>query len=274
MTGTAEMDRAGSPVPGLVTLFASTAAVVVIVGTWIVAVGAATTSDADDPSGSTARVGGSTSMEAATGADAPPLQLDDSRGVASEHEHDHGYGATPGDETPIVSLYDSRLSADQRETARRLIDETREGMERYPDVDSVLADGYVSIGDGSTGWEHFVHPEYMEDDHDLDPDRIESIVARVRPDGSREIVSAMYILGPDATMDDVPDIAGSLTTWHDHQDLCWSAHRVVGRVTPDGSCRSGEFRGTPPMLHVWMVPHPCGPFAGIEGHGRECGHAH
>jgi hypothetical protein len=25
---------------------------------------------------------------------------------------------------------------------------------------------------------------------------------------------------------------------------------------------------------VWMLPHPCGPFAGIDGHGERCEHDH
>jgi hypothetical protein len=33
-------------------------------------------------------------------------------------------------------------------------------------------------------------------------------------------------------------------------------------------------RATAPMLHVWLEDTPCGPFAGIEGHGGSCDHAH
>jgi hypothetical protein len=29
------------------------------------------------------------------------------------------------------------------------------------------------------------------------------------------------------------------------------------------------------MIHVWLIEHPCGPFAGIEGsHGEGCDHGH
>ena len=182
--------------------------------------------------------------------------------------HDHDLDG------PIISLYDPRVTPDQREAARQLIEDTRVGMERFPDVESVEAAGYVSIGDGVTGFEHFINVRYTVDWFDLNPDRIESIVARVNPDGSREIVSAMYLMAPGNTMDDVPDIAGPLTTWHDHQDLCWEGVRVVGTTQNDGSCPRGEFRPTPPMLHVWLEPHPCGPFAGLEGHGGGCEHDH
>ena len=70
-------------------------------------------------------------------------------------------------------------------------------------------------------------------------------------------------------MADVPDIAGPLTTWHDHQNLCWEGLRVVG-TTVNGVCARGVFIPTPPMLHVWMVDNPCGPFAGIDEHGGAC----
>ena len=68
-------------------------------------------------------------------------------------------------------------------------------------------------------------------------------------------------------MDDVPEIAGSLTTWHLHEDLCWDATgtRVIG-VFRDGRCLPGRHRSrtTTPMLHVWREPQVCGPFAEAE----------
>jgi hypothetical protein len=101
------------------------------------------------------------------------------------------------------------------------------------------------------------------------------VVFKVYPDGTRQLASAMYILTPGNTMETVPDVAGELTTWHDHQDLCWEGPRVVGTLDADGNCPRGTFRPTPPMLHVWLIPHECGPFAGIEGgHGDGCDHDH
>jgi hypothetical protein len=194
--------------------------------------------------------------------------------LSDDGDADGDGGHAHGPDGPITSLYDPRVTPEQRAAARRLIDDTRAGMERFGSMDDVLAEGYISIGDGRTGFEHFVHIGYIADGIELDPQRIESIVARVNPDGTKDIVSAMYLMSPGSTMEDVPDIAGALTTWHDHQDLCWEGIRVVGRVQPDGSCGRGEFRGTAPMLHVWLEPHPCGPFAGLEGHGGGCAHDH
>ena len=74
-----------------------------------------------------------------------------------------------------------------------------------------------------------------------------------------------------ARAQDVPDIAGSLTQWHDHQNLCWdeTGTRIVG-VLQNGVCTAGVFRPTPPMMHVWLEDTPCGPFATVENHGGGC----
>jgi hypothetical protein len=197
-------------------------------------------------------------------------------GDVAAHDDGHAHGDPAGHDGPIISLDDPRVTEEQREAAQALIDDTTAGMAAYTDVDSVVADGYISIGDGVTGWEHFINIGYITDGVDMDPDQIESIVFKVEPDGTKTVASAMYILGFDKTMDDVPEVAGELTTWHDHQDLCWEGAQVVGKTDANGDCANGTFRPTPPMLHVWMTEHRCGPFAGIESHGGsdDCSHDH
>jgi hypothetical protein len=196
--------------------------------------------------------------------------------------HSHAAGTAADDEGhahdeagPVISLDDERVSDEQRVAAQALIDDTTAGMARFSDTGSVQAAGYISIGDAVTGYEHFINVGYIADGIELDPDKIESIVFTVAPDGTRTLASAMYIMNFGSTMDDVPDIAGELTTWHDHQNLCWEGATVVGTTDATGSCERGTFRATPPMLHVWMVENECGPFAGIEGsHGTSCAHTH
>jgi hypothetical protein len=208
----------------------------------------------------------------------------------SEDGHDHGEGEGEGgggggggsggggsddsDETgasAIISLDDPRVTADQRTAAQSLVDTTTAAVAGYIDQASVEAAGYNSIGDDRTGFEHFVNFGFLTDGVELDPARVESIMFEVADDGTKRIASAMYILSVGKTMADVPDIAGELTTWHDHQDLCWDGNgRIVG-LFRNGACRpAGTLIPTPPMLHVWVVPNDCGPFAGIEGHGEAC----
>lgn len=145
-------------------------------------------------------------------------------------------------------------------------------MARFPDEQSLIDAGYTSIGDGATGYEHYVSWPLLLDAHEMDENAIESVVLTVDDDGTKTVASAMYILSVGKGMDDVPDIAGELTTFHDHTDLCFRGTSVVA-LASGGVCPAGSILlATPPMLHVWMTEHPCGPFAGIEtsGHGSSC----
>ena len=69
---------------------------------------------------------------------------------------------------------------------------------------------------------------YLSDPYEVDPNHIESVVVQ-DGDGTEDRCSAMYILV--ARRDDgqrALTIAGTLTTWHDHTNLCWEGLRVVG----------------------------------------------
>ena len=206
--------------------------------------------------------------------------------VAGEVAAGHGHAGDAGDHAPA-----SRLAADpvfsgadtshaseaELQAAKRLIDSTRAAVAaRFPDQAALLAAGYRSIGDGLvTPFDHFIKPEYLQDGRELDPERVESIVLERTPAGWR-VASAMYILEAGKTMADVPDVAGELTAWHDHQNLCWdrSGLRLAGLYLNGRCVPGGTLRATPPMLHVWLADHACGPFAGIEGHGGGCAHGH
>ena len=208
----------------------------------------------------------------------------DATDETAAHAHGEGEEAAAGahdhdDDSPIISLDDERLTDEQRAAAQELIDETTAAMEGFTDVASVEAAGYVSIGDAITGFEHFINWDHMDDGRELDAEAIESVVFEVTDGGGREPVSAMYILDDGKTTDDVPEVAGELTVWHDHQDLCWdeSGTRVVGLLVREQCRPGGELWVTPPMLHVWTTENPCGPFAGLEGHGGggdDCSHDH
>ena len=179
----------------------------------------------------------------------------------------------------ITSIDDPRLTAEQVRRAQALIDASTAAMAQYAGFvgqaalrSALIQRGYTSIGDSSTGFEHFLNPVYYFDGIELDATKIESVVLQRQSDGSWVLGSAMYMLNHGDTMANVPEIAGTFTTWHDHQNLCWNGLQVVGFVV-NGVCTSGEFRATPPMIHVWITAQVCGPFSGIEGvHGQSCSH--
>jgi hypothetical protein len=169
----------------------------------------------------------------------------------------------PGPTGPIISLDDSRVTPAQRDAAQFLIDTTSYAMSRFPTEQSVLDAGYVWIGDtDANGFQTYVNTSYLSDGLELDLSHIEAIVLQRDAAGAAKVVAADYVLEPNKTMADVPDIAGALTTWQ-VRDLCQAGSVYSPRFT-DGTCAIGSLPVVlPPSLHVWLVPNACGPFADI-----------
>ena len=165
------------------------------------------------------------------------------------------------------------VSAEQQARAQALIDETLEVLPRWADTATAIADGYVSIGDAGTGSEHYIKGSLINDGIMLDPNLPESLVYNVVGD-QRTLAGVMFIASPRPTDDpSLTDWAGALMTWHNHGNLCWNLEngilKVIG-VTNEttGECDRGfNAGGEVPMVHVWIVAHPCGPFAALEGQG-------
>jgi len=190
--------------------------------------------------------------------------------AASGDAHEEGAqdaaDAAPGHDHEIPERLDHEPTDDQLAAARQLVADTEAALAGYADVAAAGAAGYVSIGDARSGIEHVINHDHLQDEGVLDPNEVESLVYRVVPDGGRELISAMYILPPGSTIDDAPDVAGNLTVWHGHDNLCWdpAGMRIAGIVV-NGRCRPGGVQGQGmPMLHVWVVPNDCGPFAGTD----------
>jgi hypothetical protein len=163
------------------------------------------------------------------------------------------------------------VTPQEQARAEHLVAITVARLPQWADPATALAAGYHSIGDGVTGFEHYINWSYINDDKILNPDFPESLVYRVSG-GTKTLVAAMYMLRPGSTLDDVPDIGGPLTQWHIHDNLCFTADpqapRVAGLTDANGNCRSPLVKLAPvPMIHVWLVPQVCGPFAALEGIG-------
>jgi hypothetical protein len=211
--------------------------------------------------------------------------------------HGHG-GAADGEGASATRPYDPTqpidlggvdgVTPEQQAFAENLVASTVVRLPQWSDPAVAEAAGFHSIGDAATGHEHYIQWDWINDDVFLDPDAPESLVYEPQPDGSRKLVSAMYMLPDDMTLDEVPDWGGQLMQWHVHNDLCFTsdpvAPQVAGLRTPDGACQP-PLVALPqaPMIHVWITPHVCGPFAALEGVGagaikpgeeRWCDHAH
>ena len=217
---------------------------------------------------------------ALTGTAMSSVKVHSHGGAGDDHSDDHSDGSDEPEQAVVPpNPYDPNnidlsgidgLSDEQVERAETLVSNTVQKLPKYADQATALADGFVTIGDAGTGFEHLINWGYINDDRVLDPDYPESLVYQADPAGGRTLVSAMFMLWEGATFDDVPDIAGNLTQWHIHDDLCFSddptAPRVAGVTSIGGTCTPPLVKFNPtPMIHVWITPHPCGPFAALEG---------
>ena len=162
------------------------------------------------------------------------------------------------------------VTPEQQARAETLVASTLQDLPQFADVAKVEALGFTSIGDAASGFEHYVNFAFVQDDAFLDPNKPESLVYQVDGD-RRTLVAAMFAAsGMSLTDPTLVDWGGRLMQWHVHGDLCWSpAEIVVGITDPDGNCPAGSTnaRGDIPMVHVWITPNECGPFAALDGRG-------
>jgi hypothetical protein len=150
-----------------------------------------------------------------------------------------------------------------------LLKETILTLPRWNTVAQASKDGFVSIGDGFSGAEHYVHWDWIEDDVIFDPSRPESLVYSVEPNGRRLLEAAMFILPKRYRLDNAPDVGGELVQFHTHDNLCFAgfpAPKFKRLARLDGSCTPSLVKLlTNTMIHVWIRPNLCGPFAAIGG---------
>lgn len=165
------------------------------------------------------------------------------------------------------------VTTEQVGRATALLNSAKQDLPKYANTESATADGYVSIGDALTGFEHFIKYSLLTDGRVLDTKAPESLVYLVKG-ASRTLVSAMFIANPGTPLTDTTlvNYAGGLMQWHVHSNLCWvtinGVPKVVGVTNAAGNCLFGTLQtGGAPMVHVWITPHVCGPFAALEGNG-------
>jgi hypothetical protein len=180
-------------------------------------------------------------------------------------------GPKPYDPTKPIDLGGTPgVTPAEQARAEQLVRDTLRDLPRYATTAAAYADGYRSIQDGFTGTEHYIKWSYVDDGRILDSQHPESLVYQYR-NGVQTLVSAMYMLWTGARFSDAPDVGGALTQWHIHNNLCLvntsdPLQKIIGAPNPDGSCPAGSSKAaTTPMLHVWIVANPCGPFAPLEG---------
>lgn len=164
------------------------------------------------------------------------------------------------------------VTEEQQRQATDLLVRTISTLPRWSDYQQALADGFQSIGDQLTGEEHVIRWDWIDDDVMLDPNQPESLVYKYdRATGTRTLEAAMFLLPKEYTLDDQPAIASRLVQFHQHDNLCFTpppAPRVAGLTNSGGGCTAPLVKFNPNiMVHVWIRPNVCGPFAALTGVG-------
>jgi hypothetical protein len=189
------------------------------------------------------------------------------------HTHQAAAATKPYDPAQPIDLGGvPGVTPQQQAAAENLVALNVVRLPQWSDYKVAEAAGFHSIGDGLTGFEHYIKWDWINDDIALDPDHPESLVYSPQPDGSKKLVSAMYFLPDTVSLDDVPDVGGALMQWHIHDNLCFTddpvAPLVRGVTDSSGKCPAPLTTMIPaPMIHVWVTPNKCGPFAALEGIG-------
>ena len=180
------------------------------------------------------------------------------------------------------------VSAQQQAESTALLKNTIAVLPRWSDYRQAEADGFHSIGDSLTGEEHYIHWDWINDDVALDPNQPESLVYKVdRATGTKTLEAAMFLMPQEYTLENQPSIASPLVQFHEHDNLCFTPGenpRVAGLTNFEGGCNAPLQKFNPNiMVHVWIRPNVCGPFAALlgvgagqiaEGEERSCVHDH
>src|SRR5262249_26457057 len=108
------------------------------------------------------------------------------------------------------------VTPQQQAFAENLVAETVRELPKWSDLSAVASAGFHSTGAAAPANEHYIQWDWINDDVWLDPNPPESLVFEPQPDGSKKLVSAMFMLPSTVSLDDVPDWGGALMQWHVH----------------------------------------------------------
>jgi hypothetical protein len=163
----------------------------------------------------------------------------------------------------------------QLRAAEELVTDTRQGLARFADLRDGLAAGYAPHHHGREAVKHYFNPAYVTDGRVLDPTRPEGLMYAYTDRGP-VLVAAVYMMNRAGEAGIV--VGGCLTHWHSHTNLC-STDPAKGMVTGihrwGGRCPRGQVPwAAPPMLHVWVISVPGGPFVHRVDTGDVFGQLH
>ena len=164
----------------------------------------------------------------------------------ANHQH---LGAT-------VQVANREATPQEKAAADWLLAQTTSAIAPYRDTRLARAAGYRP--NGAVNPVHWMNEAYVKSGPTLDPRRPQGLVY-VNSTKGPVLVGAMF--QGRRPGDFGPDPGGPLTAWHQHEHVCIGL-AGFDLESPFATCPLGTVSiNAPPMLHVWIVPNPGGPFA-------------
>ena len=154
--------------------------------------------------------------------------------------------------------------------AAKVAADLRRGIAKYRDVSVAVREGFHMFAPQATEQPiyHYMHPtRTMRENARFDPAEPSSLLYRKNPDGTLELLGAMYTAGSRATLEELNSrVPLSVARWHRHINYCFPTERrrisemrngkplfgPVGILATRAECEAagGEFT---PQLFGWMV---------------------
>jgi hypothetical protein len=149
---------------------------------------------------------------------------------------------------------------EQTAAAARLYAETKAAILPYEDWHRAWAAGYRPGGPANMPSTHWINDAYVKAGYVMDPRRPQGLVYANTRHGP-VLLGAMFQM-PHLNQFG-PDPGGPLTAWHQHENICFTPLGFeFSLMSPFAVCPLGAIDiSAPPMLHVWIVDNPGGPFA-------------
>jgi hypothetical protein len=148
----------------------------------------------------------------------------------------------------------------QQAAATQLYEDTVAAIQPYQDWRRAWAAGYRPNGSTQMPSTHWINDAYVRAGYVMDPKRPQGLVYANSHHGP-VLLGAMFEMR--SIGDFGPDPGGPLTAWHQHQNVCFTPFGLeFSLMTPFSTCPLGAIDiSAAPMLHVWIVGNPQGPFA-------------
>ncbi|MDQ6719913.1 MAG: hypothetical protein M3003_03865 [Candidatus Dormibacteraeota bacterium] len=160
----------------------------------------------------------------------------------------------------ILQSTNDVATPEQAAAAARLYAETKAAILPYEDWHQAWAAGYRPGGPANMPSTHWMNDAYVKAGYVMDSHRPQGLVYANTRRGP-VLLGAMFQM---AYLNQFgPDPGGPLTAWHQHENICFTPLGFeFSLMNPFATCPLGAIDlSAPPMLHVWIVNNPGGPFA-------------